>query len=89
MDARNHKVMRRQLAGRRTAAALEWLLKRHQERQQTEQAAYRVSRDSALGLVLVLATVMVKCTVVTAVQCSAGLCRWCVDWQSSREGVSV
>lgn len=57
MDARNNKVMRRQLAGRRTAAALEWLLKRHQERQQTEQAAYRVSTSAVLLAAVALSVV--------------------------------
>lgn len=41
MDARNVSVMRRQLAGRKSAAALDWLLKRQQERQQVEQEQQR------------------------------------------------
>jgi hypothetical protein len=42
MDARNNSIMRRQLAGRKSTAALEWLLKRQQERQHVEQEIHRV-----------------------------------------------
>lgn len=47
MDARNVSVMKRQLQGRRSAAALEWLLKRQQERQHVEQETHRVREPSS------------------------------------------
>lgn len=43
MAQRNLDEMNRQLAGRRSRAALEWLLKRQEERTQHEQEMYRVS----------------------------------------------
>lgn len=45
IDARNAAEECRQLQGRRSAAALEWLLKRQQERKQGEQQeVHRVSK---------------------------------------------